>query len=279
MKDKPLVSIITVSLNSEKTIERTIKSVINQTYPNIEYIIIDGKSTDGTLDIIDKYKNHISVFVPEKDDGLYYAMNKGIDLATGEIIGIINSDDWYEQDIIGKMVSEFKKNPSLDFAFGNLRFWSAERYMDISPDLSSKASKYRRQIAHPTMFIRKKAYEQVGGYNTKYSIAADTDLILKLNIGGYKHFYLNEIVTNMTLGGISGKKRTRSVIEDFIIHWTVYNNAYDRLFLLILYSKILIGVVILRILKKITDSTHTYYLIELIRKNRIFKGRNQWQFK
>jgi hypothetical protein len=202
-----------------------------------------------------------------------------IDLATGEIIGIINSDDWYEQDIIGKMVSEFKKNPSLDFAFGNIRFWSGERYMDIYPDLSSKTSKYQRKIAHPTMFIRKKAYEQVGGYNTKYSIAADTDLILKLNIGDYGCLYLNEIVTNMTLGGISGKKRTRSIIEDFIIHWNVYNNPYDKLFLLFLYSKILIEVVILRILKKITELTHTYYLIELIRKNRIFKGRNQWQFK
>ena len=93
---EPKVSIITVCLNSEKTLEQAIQSVISQTYKNIEYIIVDGASTDGTLDIISKYENKITKWVSEKDQGLYYAMNKGIDMATGDIVGIINSDDWYE---------------------------------------------------------------------------------------------------------------------------------------------------------------------------------------
>ena len=100
MEDRPLVSIITVSYNAEKTIEQTILSVLNQTYTNIEYIIIDGKSTDGTNEIIQKYKDKIAYYVSEKDSGIYNAMNKGIKAANGLLIGIVNSDDFYELDAV-----------------------------------------------------------------------------------------------------------------------------------------------------------------------------------
>lgn len=108
----PLISIITVVYNGEKYLEQTIQSVINQTYKNIEYIVIDGGSTDGTLDIIKKYEEHISYWVSESDKGLYDAMNKGIGVAKGELIGMINSDDWYELEAVEIMAEAYKNNPT-----------------------------------------------------------------------------------------------------------------------------------------------------------------------
>ena len=116
-KDNPLVSIITVCFNSERTIEQTIKSVLNQTYKEIEYIIVDGQSTDGTLDIINKYSSQIAKIVSEPDEGLYHAMNKGISMATGDIVGIINSDDWYEPYTVEEVVKCFVQNAELIWEF------------------------------------------------------------------------------------------------------------------------------------------------------------------
>ena len=112
--NEPLISIITVVYNGEEYLEQTINSVINQTYKNIEYLIIDGGSTDGTLDIIKKYDNHISYSVSESDKGLYDAMNKGISIANGELIGMINSDDWYELDAVELIVNKYLENPTLN---------------------------------------------------------------------------------------------------------------------------------------------------------------------
>ncbi len=128
-QDKPLVSIITVCLNSEKTIEQTIQSVINQTYPNIEYIIIDGKSTDRTLEIIDKYKGKISILVSESDEGIYDAMNKGLKLATGELIGIINSDDWYESDAVETIVNSFLADRNVQVIYGNMDVYDQDKFI------------------------------------------------------------------------------------------------------------------------------------------------------
>ena len=118
-RKKPLVSIITASLNSERTIEQTIQSVLNQTYKNIQYIIIDGLSTDRTNDIVAKYRKEIDIHISEKDNGLYHAFNKGISLAKGEIIGILNSDDFYDTNSINKVVSAYEIYGDKRIYFGN----------------------------------------------------------------------------------------------------------------------------------------------------------------
>ncbi|MDO4190908.1 MAG: glycosyltransferase, partial [Bacteroidales bacterium] len=125
MNNTPLVSIITVCFNAEKTIEQTIQSVINQTYSNIEYIIIDGKSTDSTLNIVSKYKDNIATIISEPDNGIYDAMNKGIKLSSGELIGIINADDWYEKDAVKIMVNKYLSTENKDNSlyYGMIRIW------------------------------------------------------------------------------------------------------------------------------------------------------------
>ena len=137
------VSIITVSFNSVKTIEQTIKSVINQTYKSIEYIIIDGASTDGTQQVIEKYKDRISFYVSEKDDGLYYAMNKGIEHASGDIVGIINSDDWYVEDAVENMVVCMLETDA-DLAYGkvvNINTDGREETIGYKPSVSIRKKK------------------------------------------------------------------------------------------------------------------------------------------
>ena len=121
MTNKPLISIITVCRNSEKTIEATILSVLNQTYKNIEYIIIDGNSTDSTKKIIEKYKDKITHYISEKDDGLYYAFNKGIKYVSGEMFGFVNSDDTLTPNAIEILVNYYEKYPSVDFIFGSVK--------------------------------------------------------------------------------------------------------------------------------------------------------------
>ena len=139
------VSIVTVCYNSEATIEETICSVLDQNYPDIEYIVVDGKSTDKTFSIIDKYRNKISKIISEKDDGMYFAINKGISLATGDIVGILNADDFYSNEkIISLVVKEFEaKKP--DSVYGNLQYVSRDNPRKIIRHWKSKPYKVQRK--------------------------------------------------------------------------------------------------------------------------------------
>ena len=201
------VSIITVCFNSEKTIERTIKSVFDQTYKNIEYIIIDGVSTDKTLEIIDRYRDQFKdrlKVVSEKDDGIYFAMNKGIALSAGTLIGIINSDDWYEVNAVQKMVNAYEsnhKNP-LTVYYGNTGVIRDEQSISLSKSDHNRLED--EMISHPSCFITKEAYDNLGAYNTKYTSVADYDLMLRYKRSGIVDFvYVNEHIANFTLGGMS----------------------------------------------------------------------------
>ena len=199
----PLISIVTVSYNAASTIEQTILSVLNQTYPNIEYIIIDGGSTDGTLEIIKKYAHKLSYWVSEPDEGIYDAMNKGIAHAQGDLVGIINSDDWYE-DIIEKVVSSYQKRPEPECLFhGNIRFYSSNSFIVSKPCLNL-AQLYRGTILfHPTLFVPRKVYDRIGGFQPHYRIAADYDFILRCYQANYRFVYLNEVIANMRTDGES----------------------------------------------------------------------------
>lgn len=206
------VSIITVVYNAAKTVEQTIQSVLKQTYPNIEYIIIDGGSTDGTVEIIYRYLDKIDVFISEKDDGLYDAMNKGIKLSSGEIIGILNSDDTYTENAVSLVVDSFKNQPK-DILYGNAMFVDDTSEKGLYDCSDIEQLWYKMVIPHPATFVRKEVYDKYGGYDTQYPISADYDLMLRLYCGGVRFGHIDEILTYFRVGGLSVMK-TDVAIED-----------------------------------------------------------------
>lgn len=205
------VSIITVCFNSATTIEGTLKSVISQDYSNIEYIIIDGHSTDDTLKIIDQYKQKISTLVTEKDEGIYFALNKGIALATGDVIGILHADDFYpDTAIVSKVVQAFTAQ-SVDTLYGDLQY--VERHESSKVVRHWKAGNYNRDLflkgwmpPHPSFFVKRNCYEKYGAFNTLLKSSADYELMLRFL---YKHhcstFYIPEVLVKMRVGGQSNK--------------------------------------------------------------------------
>lgn len=213
------VSIITVSFNSVKTIEETILSVINQSYSNIEYIIIDADSYDGTKKIIKKYKNKISKIIFEKDDGIYDAMNKGIGYATGEVIGILNSDDIYiNEQIIEKVVSVMNQNELADGVYSDLNYISRSGKILrkwISGPVELNSFKNGWIIPHPTLFLKKYIYDKCGNYNLSYGNASDHEFILRI-ICQYKAklIYSNFISVNMKIGGASNKNLYNIILQN-----------------------------------------------------------------
>jgi glycosyltransferase involved in cell wall biosynthesis len=201
--NKNYISIITVVLNAEKTIERTIKSIISQSYTNYEIIIIDGGSTDGTIDIIKKYKKKISYWISEKDQGIYHAMNKGIKKSSGNIIGILNADDYYLKNALKTVNEYFNRFKKIEFLFG-----SVKKNRIMSGFYPEKIS-YRFNIypGHSAgFFIKKKTHKKVGLYNNKFKYSADLDLIYRLIV---KHKICgistkkSEVTGVFSMGGIS----------------------------------------------------------------------------
>ena len=178
MLKKPKISIITVAFNSAKTIKGTIESIISQDYNNIEYLIIDGGSTDGTMDIVKSYSEHVKYYVSEPDNGIYDAMNKGIRAATGDVIGILNSDDFYPNSFVLSNVTKLFQKYSCDAVYGDLvyvkandinkikRYWQAGEY-------STSKIKNGWMLPHPTFFVKKKIYIRYGLYDTDLKTAAD----------------------------------------------------------------------------------------------------------
>ncbi len=202
MENSPLVSIITIVYNGEKYIENAIRSVIDQSYNNIEYIIIDGGSSDNTISIIKKYEKQIALWISEKDKGIGDAFNKGIARATGEIIGILNSDDWYEKDIIEKIVANFKE---YDVVYGDLQLWKADKKDFIFKGDHQSLTKEMR-VNHPTVFVRKECYTRLGLFDLKYRVAMDYDLMLRFLVNKCRFKCIPEVLTNLRWQGNSDKK-------------------------------------------------------------------------
>lgn len=201
----PKISIITVVKNNQKLIERNILSLLNQKYKNYEQIIIDGKSTDGTINVIDKYRKYITHFISEEDDGLYYAMNKGIDLASGDIIGILNSDDYYYENALEIVKDYFEKKNELDFLFGSViksklqhGFYPKKIYRTFGFYTTHSVG----------FFIKTKSQKKLGYYNTKYKYSSDYDLFYRM-IVKYKMFGTatkkNELLGFFEPNGFSSK--------------------------------------------------------------------------
>lgn len=217
------VTIITPSFNSAETIQDTITSVAKQTYPHLEYIIVDGGSTDGTLNIIRNNADHISVWVSEPDKGIYDAMNKGIRMATGDIVAILNSDDFYvHANVISEVVNHFNKSGA-DSIYGNIQYVGRQHTDKIIRNWVSGPYQRRKFLLgwmppHPAFFVKRKIYQACGHFDTRLKTSADYELMLRFL---YKHkissHYLPELLVHMRTGGASNqswKKRIVANLED-----------------------------------------------------------------
>lgn len=207
--NKQKISIITVVLNHKATIRDAIDSVIRQTYKNVEYIIVDGASTDGTTKVIQSYGGKISKFISEKDRGIYDAMNKGLKLSTGDIIGILNADDFYIDELVIEKIMNAFQDKKVDSVFADLIYVKPDdltkvvRYYDSSLCLPENFKK-AMYPAHPTFFAKREMYEKYGYFKTDYKIAADFDLMARfLYTHKISYAYLPEPIIKMRVGGVS----------------------------------------------------------------------------
>ena len=217
------VSIITITYNSEETLIETIDSVLNQTYKNIEYIIVDGASTDDTVSIVHSYKDKITKFVSEKDKGLYDALNKGISMATGDVVGILHSDDFYtNHHVIQNVVNAFKTG-NADAVYADLFYVDKDDTHKIHRKWKSghyKHGMFRHgwMPPHPTFFVKREIYEKYGHFNLDLVSAADYELMLRfIHKHQIKLAYLPEFIIKMRVGGKSNlnlKNRIRANKED-----------------------------------------------------------------
>lgn len=215
------VSIITVSFNSADTIKDTIESVIKQNYRNIEYIIVDGGSTDNTLDIINNFSTHIHQWVSEPDQGIYDAMNKGIQMATGDIIAILNSDDFYvHTEVISNVVKHFKRT-KVDTVYGNIQYVNRLQTSKIVRHWVSGVYRRKKFIwgwmpPHPAFFVRKNIYHSHGSFDTRLQTSADYEFMLRVL---FKHKvssgYIPELLVRMRMGGASN----RSIKKRLVANW------------------------------------------------------------
>lgn len=203
------VSVITVCYNSSETIENTIQSVVSQSYSNIEYIVVDGLSADNTLKIVDKYKNNISKIISEKDNGIYDAINKGIALATGEVVAILHADDFYaDSNVISSIVNEFI-NKKVDTVYGDLQYVDRQNTTVVKRNWISGEYQKRNFLngwmpPHPSFFAKKECYTKYGNFNTILKSAADYELMLRFL---YKNnctvAYIPKVLVKMRVGGKS----------------------------------------------------------------------------
>lgn len=206
------ISIITVVYNNEKTIEYAIQSVLSQLYENIEYIIVDGNSKDNTRAIIEKYVDKLGIYISEKDSGIYDAMNKGVKMATGDIIGILNSDDLYNDvRVISDVVSKFKENKKLKILYGDLVYVTSKntdkvvrkwRSVSYYPNFYENGN----VPPHPALFVKREVYDECGLFNLNFRLAADYDFMLRI----FKKFgqfaeYTPRLMVKMRLGGATNK--------------------------------------------------------------------------
>ena len=219
------ISLLTVAFNSASTIKSTIESIKDQDYKEIEYIVVDGNSTDETVGILKSYDSFISKWISEPDKGIYDAMNKAIKMATGEVVGILNSDDFYfNNQILSQVAKEFL-DPSIDVVFGDLVFVDPQNLNKIVRKYSSAKwhpGKFAWGFmpAHPTVFVRRRYYEQFGLFKTDYKIAADYEILIRfLYVHKLKYQYLPLTMVKMRKGGVS----SRNLMSNFIL-----NNEINR---------------------------------------------------
>ena len=241
------ISIVTVCYNSELFISSAIDSVLSQTYPDIEYIIIDGSSKDGTVSIVDSYGDKVAHFVSESDKGIYDAMNKGLKTATGDIIGFLNSDDFYvRDDVLSRVVDVFEDNPSLEACYADLIYVDQ---MDISKKKRYwKSSKFITGFfakgwcpPHPTFFARRSVYARFGIFNLDYRLASDNEMMMRLlEVHKINVHYIPEVWIKMRLGGVTNKSLKNLFLQNVEILRALRKNGLSSNLISFFFHKIIL---------------------------------------
>lgn len=212
------ISIITVAYNSDKTIEETLKSVAEQTHSDIEHIIVDGGSTDRTLEIVRKYP-HVSTLVSEPDEGIYDAMQKGVKLATGDVIGVLNSDDLFDSKTIIEEISKtFDRSSETKIVYGTVKYFKEDDPKDIVRNMITVPYydtffEDGEVPPHEAFYAKKEIYDSIEGYDKSFKIAGDYDFMFRaLKLNGYKSEFLNKTIVLMRMGGASSSGDFRSYV-------------------------------------------------------------------
>jgi len=235
LPDAPLVSIVTVVKNGAAYLEEGMKSVLSQSWPNLEYIIIDGGSTDGTLDIIRKHDDRLAYWLSEPDHGIFDAMNKGIALAGGDLIGLLNADDWYEPGAIEMAATAFLEKGTPGIYYGDKHLVQVD--MGRIYEMPSSLALWRGMgVCHQAMFVHRNVYQRLGGYDTRYRLAADFDFLVRARRQGVTCIPLKRFIVNFRDTGASaqslgeGNREISAILkESFGVLSPVY--IANRLFL------------------------------------------------
>jgi len=228
------ISIITVCYNSVATIEKTILSVVGQSYKNVEYIIVDGNSNDGTVDIIKNNQDKITQWVSEPDNGLYDAMNKGIALATGDLIGILNSDDTFYSDNVLSAIADFHSKNTIDASVGNImqnKYNGKMVRIYSSKNWSPGKLKIGFMPPHPSIFLKRELFNKFGNYSLVFKVAADYELVIRLFLkNDITWKYSNITSTCMLIGGVSssGASSYRTITNEICGALNVNNINFNR---------------------------------------------------
>lgn len=224
------ISIITVCLNRVDTIERTVQSVINQNYNELEYIIIDGGSSDGTVDIIKKYEPYITYWVSETDYGIYDAMNKGIAKSSGDVVAFLNSDDWYEDDTLCRVNDYFNQYDPMILS-GKQNIFQKKHWIKQMLEFDEKEENIRigMNCRHPATFVKRALFDRFGGFNTKYKIAADYEWMLRMYDNGIRVMKVDDVFTNFSSKGVSSINTEQTIREakEIALSALNRNNRYN----------------------------------------------------
>jgi glycosyltransferase involved in cell wall biosynthesis len=267
----PTISIITINLNNKMGLEKTIQSVINQTYKDFEYIIIDGGSTDGSSDLIKNYENEINYWISERDDGIYEAMNKGMKHANGEYCLFLNSGDYlYDKYVFANV---FLSNPCKDIVYGNIIIDFGEtQEIRLSPEKITLNHLFRDTLWHPVSFIKRKLFDIVGYYDTSFSIAGDYDFFFKaFVIYNCSQQHINNIISVFNTQGISSKHDFADLVRKER-NLTQINNLDSKV--IDLYNELNTQIQELKQANILQQSSYnkllnskTYILVNLLKKN------------
>jgi glycosyltransferase involved in cell wall biosynthesis len=214
--DIPIISVVTIVYNGIAHIEWAIRSVLSQNYARLQYIVIDGGSTDGTVDLLKQYEGQYFCWLSEPDQGISDAFNKGIKIATGQLVGFLNADDWYEQGALSEVADAHRAAPQA-VVHGRLRYWRDAQtpYYEFGGN-DSKLTSYM-SVNHPTVFVPRVIFEKHGGFDLKYRHAMDYDLMLRFKSAGVQFIYLDTVLTNMLLEGVSDRRWLQTQKEVYTI--------------------------------------------------------------
>ncbi|WP_305046594.1 glycosyltransferase family 2 protein [Geoalkalibacter sp.] len=205
------ISVVTVCLNAEKVIGRCLDSVLTQTYKNLEYLVVDGGSTDGSLELIHRVRNKIDYFVSEPDRGLYHAMNKGIQAATGEFVYFLNTDDYFcDAEVVADVARAIEDNPGVDLLYGDVLMHDGLQWIQKPPlPILNRETLCRKGFCHQALFAGRKVLLETGGFSEDYRIVADADWLARALSCGATSLYLKRDIAKISLDGLSSRTRWR----------------------------------------------------------------------